>query len=404
MTTVEASHPAAPLPAAVEEKFQPLDVATISLAHGTNDSFFAIVPAIQPLLMEKLSLSLAQVGLFALFLQGPSILQPLIGHLADRRNLRWLIILAPTLSATMITLTGQMPGFGWLALLMLAAGFSTAGFHAIAPVLTASSSGKKLGRGMGLFMVGGELGFGLGPLAAVAVIAALGLAGLPWLIVVALVCSLLLYVRFRNLTTVNSQQNGASGTVAKVLLGMRSLMFPITAYIFITSFLAANLVNFLPTFLKSEGFSLVFAGSALSIVQVSGTLGVLVSSWLSDRIGQRSVVIAATIAIPIFSLLFLNAPPLWQVPLLVGAGLLAFSANPVFLAMVQRHFREVRSLANGVYMAVGFVIRSLVVFLVGVLADHYGMRPVFAASAWLAFLALPLVFILPKEAADPTGR
>jgi MFS family permease len=130
---------------------------------------------------------------------------------------------------------------------------------------------------------------------------------------------------------------------------------------------------------------------------------VLTSSWLSDRIGQRTIIVASTLAMPLFALLFLNAQPAWQAPMLAGAGLLAFSANPAFLALIQRSFPEIRSLANGVYMAVGFVIRSLVVFLVGVLADHFGMRPVFIVSAWAALLALPLVFLLPGEKGSKTG-
>lgn len=397
MSTIEATQSTASTAVTSEDKFQAVDVAAIACAHGTNDSFFAIVPTIQPLLMEKLALSNAQAGLFTLFLQIPSIFQPFIGRQADRRNLRWLVILAPTLSSVLITFTGLVPAYGWVALLMLAAGFSTAGFHAIAPVMAASRSGGKLGRGMGLFMVGGELGFGIGPLLAVFVIAALGLTGLPWLIALGLVCSLLLHLRFRNLNTMQPQQGNGSLPVGEALSRMRSLMLPIIGYVFITSFLTANLVNFLPTFLKSEGYSLVKAGSAFSLVQMTGTLGLLVSSWLSDRIGQRLVVAITTLTIPVFAIIFLYAPPVWQMPVLAGAGLLAFSANPAFLAIMQRHFPEARSLANGVYMAAGFVVRSLVVFLVGALADQFGMRPVFIWSAWVAFLALPFVLLLPKQ-------
>jgi len=397
LSIIEVSQPALTTAPEAEDRFQTADVAAIAVAHGTNDAFFAIVPTIQPLLMEKLSLNNAQAGLFTLFLQAPSIFQPFIGHQADRRNLGWLLILAPSISATLITFTGLAPAYGWVALLMLAAGFSTAGFHAISPVLAAARSGKKLGRGMGLFMVGGELGYGIGPLLAVTVTAALGLAGLPWMILLGLVCSLLLYLRFRTLNTVQPRQNAALAPVGAVLLRMRPLMLPIMAYIFITSFLAANLINFLPTFLTSEGMSLVKAGSAFSLVQIAGTLGLLAGSWLSDQIGQKAVVIAASLIIPSFALLFLSASPAWQMPMLAGAGLLAFSANPAFLALIQRNFHHERSLANGVYMAAGFVIRSLVVILVGALSDHFGMRPVFIASAWAAFLGLPLVFFLPGE-------
>lgn len=397
MPSIEASQPKVPGATTADDTFYVADVATISAAHGTNDSFFAMIPAVQPLLMEKLSLSNAQAGLFALFLQLPSISQPFIGHQADKRNLRWLVILAPSLSATLLTFTGMAPSYGWLALLMLAAGFSSAGFHSIAPVLAATRSGKKLGRGMGLFMVGGELGFVLGPLLAVTVTAALGLAGLPWLITLGLACSLLLYNQFRNLNTVIPQKSAASPPIGDVLLRMRPLMLPIMGYIFISSFMAAFMINFLPTFLTGEGASLMKAGAAFSLVQVTGTLGVLVSSWLSDQVGQKAVIFAATLTTPIFVLLFLYAPPGWQMPLLASAGLLAFSPNPAFLALLQRYFLHERSLANGIYMASGFVIRSLVVFLVGALSDHFGMRPVFIVSAWAAFLALPLVFLLPGE-------
>ena len=397
MSTIDAGQPASAIATTEDDIFHPADVAAIAVGHGTNDAFFAIVPAIQPLLIEKLTLSNTQAGLFTLFLQIPSLSQPLIGRQADSRNLRWLLIAAPALSAILITVTGLMPAYGWLALLMMAAGFSTAGFHSIAPVVAATRSGRKLGRGMGIFMVGGELGYAIGPLLAVSITAALGLAGLPWLIVFGLACSILLYLRFRNLDTVVVRQSAATVPMRTVLLGMRHLMLPIMGYIFLTAFLNANLINFLPTFLTSEGYSLVVAGAAFSLVQITGTIGVLASSWLSDQIGQKTIVIIASIAVPTFALLFLYAPPAWQLPMLAGAGLLAFSANPAFLALVQKQFRQERSMANGVYMAAGFVIRSLVVVLVGVLFDRFGMRPVFIASAWLAFLALPLVFLLPGK-------
>lgn len=387
-----------PTPTIVQDdSFQTSEVATVAFAHGAHDMFFSFIPTIQPLLMEKLSLSNAQAGLFTVFLQGPSLLQPIIGGLADRRNLRWLIILAPTLSSVMITLTGLAPSYGVLALLMLVAGFSTAGFHSIAPVLAAIRSGKKLGRGMGFFMIGGEFGYGLGPLVAVTAVSLLGLRGLPWLIIFGVLCSVILYVRFKNLNTVRSAQSGPGASLLQTLKNMRRIMLPIVAHVFISSFLAANIINFLPTFLKSEGASLIFAGTAFSLVEIAGTVGVFFSSWISDRIGQRLILIIATLCVPVFALIFLGVQGWLQVPALILTGVFAFSPNPSFLAIVQNHFRLDRSLANGIYMAVGFVVRSIVVFLVGLLADQFGLRAVFTASAWAAFLAFPFIFMLPER-------
>ena len=389
---------AAPSPLEADDTFHTPEVVTLGFAHGAHDMFFSFIPPLQPLIMEKLALTNGQAGLFALFLQGPSLLQPFIGHLADRRNLRNIIILAPILSSLCLTLIGFAPSFSILALLMMTAGFSTAGFHAIAPVLVAANSGKKIGRGMGFFMVGGELGFVIGPLVVVALVAALTLKGLPWLVSLGVLSSVILFFRLKNVTTLRpSHQAENALPVRQMLLKMRPVILPIMAFIFITSFLQANLTNFLPTFLKGEGSSFELAGRAFFIIELAGTAGVFLTSWISDRIGQRFIIIISTLWVAIFSLLFLATQGGMQTIMLICTGLLGFSAIPAFLSILQQHFSENRSLANGLFMASNFVVKSLGVILVGVLADRFGLRAVFTFSAWGAFLGLPFVFLLPKR-------
>ena len=48
-------------------------------------------------------------------------------------------------------------------------------------------------------------------------------------------------------------------------------------------------------------------------------------------------------------------------------------------------------------MSSSFVLRSIVVVIVGMLADRFGMRPVFVGSALATLLAIPLIFLLPKS-------
>jgi FSR family fosmidomycin resistance protein-like MFS transporter len=67
------------------------------------------------------------------------------------------------------------------------------------------------------------------------------------------------------------------------------------------------------------------------------------------------------------------------------------------MALVQESFPENRALANGVYMALSFGIRSAVVVVVGVMADLWGMRSAFTASAIIPLLGLPFLLLLPKR-------
>ncbi len=342
---------------AAAEDFQTAEVITVAAAHGAHDTYFSFLPTILPLLIQNFSLNTTQAGLLSACTQIPNLLQPVIGYLADRRNLKMLVILAPTFSGILITLVGVAPSFGVTALLLILAGFSTAGFHSIAPAMIGARAGSKVGRGMGFFMVGGELGFGIGPLLVVAAIGALTLKGLPWLMTLGMLASVILYFRLKNTSTVRPVHSEAGLPLREALVQMRGLMLPITAVIFITGFLNVNIVNYLPTFMSSEGAVFDLAGASLAIVELSGTVGVLLMSLYSDRLGQRNIALLGTLLAAVFASGFLLTQGWLRMAMLMGTGLCVFVANPAFLAMIQTQFKNNRSLANGVYMSVSFVLR-----------------------------------------------
>ena len=119
-----------------EARFETDRILTISSGHAIHDTYTAFLPPLLPALIQKFTLSKTDAGLLTFFIQTPSLLQPVIGHLADRRNLRILVILAPAVSATVMSLLGIAPNFASLAVLLTIAGLSSASFHAIGPVIT----------------------------------------------------------------------------------------------------------------------------------------------------------------------------------------------------------------------------------------------------------------------------
>jgi MFS transporter, FSR family, fosmidomycin resistance protein len=380
-----------------EDVFHLPEVVTVAGAHAAHDTYFSYLPTILPLLIHNLSLNTSQAGLLTVCSQFPSLLQPVIGHLADRKNLKLLVILAPALSGALITLVGVAPSFGVAALLLLLAGFSTAGFHAIAPSMISAQAGRKVGRGMGFFMVGGEVGYGIGPLVVVATIGYLTLKGLPWLMTLGMLASVILYFRLKTASTVRHAQAEAGLPVWQVLAEMRGLILPMMVIILITGFLNANIVNYLPTFMAGEGAAFALAGGSLAVVELSGTVGVLLMGLFSDRLGQRNIVLWGTLSSAVFSMGFLLLQGWPKIGMLMGVGLTAFVANPAFLSMMQTHFTRNRSLASGVYMSTSFILRSIAVVIVGILADHFGLRPVFVGSTVMVLLAIPFIFLLPKK-------
>jgi FSR family fosmidomycin resistance protein-like MFS transporter len=385
-----------PIGTAQVDDFHTSEVVTVSGAHGAHDTYFSFLPTILPLLIEKFSLSTAQAGMLSAFSQIPNLLQPLMGLLADRKNLKMLVVLAPALSGCLITMIGIAPNYGTTALLLLLAGFSTAGFHSIAPGMVGAHSGRKVGRGMGFFMVGGELGFSVGPILVVATIGYLTLSGLPWLMTLGILASFILYFRLKRVSTIRHIENESSLPVRQVLTELPALLVPIISVVFITGFLSANVVNYLPTFMASEGATFSLAGVSLSVVEMSATVGVLLMGLFSDRLGHRNVAVGGIVGSVLFSAGFLWTHGWLQLLMLVGVGLTIFIPNPAFLAMIQTRFQYNRSLVNGIYMSSSLILRSAVVVVVGYLADRYGLRQVFGWSAAASLLAVPVMLLLPN--------
>jgi FSR family fosmidomycin resistance protein-like MFS transporter len=177
---------------------------------------------------------------------------------------------------------------------------------------------------------------------------------------------------------------------------MGPLLIPLIGIIVARSFIVSALTTYLPTFLAEEGAELWLAGIALSAVEAAGMVGALLGGSLSDRLGRRIILFASMLIPPLLMFAFLTVGEGWYFPLLLAMGLTALSVTPVLMALVQEGSPENRALANGVYMALSFLIRSGVVVIVGVMGDRWGMRQSFLACALITLLGLPFLLLLPN--------
>lgn len=378
------------------EEFQTGGVTVVSTAHAVHDTYTSFLPALLPVLIEKFTLTNTMAGLLSVFLQSPSLLQPVIGHLADRVNLKWLIILTPAVTGSAMSLLGIAPNYGFLVFFVVLAGVSSAALHAVGPVVGSTFSGARLGKGMGFWMVGGELGRALGPLITVTAIGYFTLEGLPWLMLGGILVSVFLFEKLKKISTLtHTETNQLHWKIG--LQKMRKVMVPLAIVLFARAMLIASLTIYLPTFLSIEGASLWMAGMSLTILQISGVIGALLAGGLSDKLGRRKLLVISYVSTPILMFLFMQTNNFLQFPFLILLGFSAISVTPVVMAIVLESFPDNRSFANGVYMAIIFVLSGLATLLVGVLGDLVDLRFTFYISAALLPLGLPFIRLLPKS-------
>lgn len=377
------------------DRFQADKVLAIAGVHFIHDIYTSFLAPLLPLIIKNLGLTLTQAGSLTVFMQLPSLFNPFLGALADRRNFkRYFLIATPALTATFMCLIGLVPTFSLLCATFFAVGVSVAALHVSAPVITAQLSGKSIGRGMGLFMVGGELSRTAGPLVAVWAVSNLGLTGMWQLMFVGWAASAVLWWRLRN--TQERTPGKTAASFSAMLKEMKIIIAGVFGILVARSFMASAITTYLPTFFFSEGHSLWFAGISLTVYEAAGVAGVFVSGTLSDTVGRRKVLLAATVFSPamMFAMLFANGPLLFIILLLLGFTTIA--TGPVLMAVMMENAGPNRAAANGTYMAISFAIRASVILVIGAVSDIYGMRPAFLMCAGVACIGIPFIALLPK--------
>lgn len=397
LKSVPAQGVALPASSDDDARFHTDQVITVAGGHFVHDSFTAFLAPLLPLIQDKLSIGYASAGGLAIFSQIPSLLTPFIGYMADRVSLRYFVILAPAVTATLMGLMGLAPSYLSLALLLLAVGVSVASFHAPAPAMIARVSGRRVGTGMSIFMASGELGRTVGPIVVIAGVTWWGLDGIWRLSAAGWLTSAILYWGLHSV---------AARPATQKQLGLQEMMpearrvFPALIWILAAkAFMAVAITTYLPLFMRDEReTSLWLAAAALTILEGAGVVGALITGTVSDRFGRATVLMFLFITAPIFLALFLFGPSWTIVPALIALGLTAISPTPVLMAVVQDQFPDHRAVANGVFMFANFLSRAGALWIIGLLADGYGLVTAFVCAGVLALGGIPAIYWLPKHA------
>lgn len=369
----------------------------LTLIHFTGDFYSAFISPLFPVFVDKLDLSLTQVGIIAGTMRLLAfIIQPTVGYLADRYPTRSFIFAGLTLTIVFIPLSGIAPSF-WVLLLCVAFGsIGSSMFHPSVTGMVPLYAGSKAGFSMSLFNTGGTLAFGLGPLFITWYVAYFGLSAMPLTMIAGL---LVLFYLLRAIPKPQSEGLKRNGFLGALKESLGSAWKPI-ALIWLVMFLRAlvgqSFLTFMPVLYVQEGFSVVSAGAIYSLFTVSGTISGLLSGHISDRIGFKPVFL--------FSYLFM-APALWLLLQLDGnwvycgaalAGGFVLAPLPLGVTMAQTLAPKGRSMVASLMMGFAYGLGGIITPVVGKLADTFAIRPVLTIVSCIPLLAIPIIAVFPR--------
>ena len=376
-------------------------VYSIAGGHLFHDLYTSFLAPLLPTLMDSLSINLTAAGLLTSMSRLPSILNPLIGYIADKTGARYFVIFAPAFTATFMSLIGSTNSPIALGIILFLGGVSSTIFHASSPGLVAKASEARKGFGMSVYMAGGGIGRGIGPLLAVFAVSFWGLSGLWRLMFLGWGVSIILFFQFRNFEFKPKERY----SLREDLPFFKRFFIPLAFVMILRSALTACLSTYLPVYMVQSGTPLWLAGAALSILEISGVIGALILGPFSDKIGRKKIIIVSIIFSATLVPIFLQLSGWAVFPILILIGFFSTSTGTIFLALVQDNFQHHRATGNSIYILLSFLSNALMLIVIGLIGDNFGLSLAYWISAFAALLSIPVMQFLPSFNPDeiPNG-
>ncbi len=373
-------------------------LATAHLADDVNQSF---IPALLPYLILERHLSHQTAGTLVLCqAMSSSVIQPAIGHLADRRSMPWLIAVGLLLAGGGVAALGVLPTMPLLFLAALISGIGVAMFHPEAARFANWVAGDQKASGMRWFTVGGNLGFAVGPAFATAAISLWGLHGtIAAAIPVALVAGVVL-LELRRLAAFipnHVKQRKSAGTDDWVSFGKLS------AFVIVRSMAYLGSVAFLPLyFVEVLHTSPAVGDAALVAYLLSGAAGTVAGGPIADRVGRKPVMLWSTgFTAALFgafvALTHGGAPLPLALALVVLTGFVLVASQASFVVLGQEFLPNRVGLASGVTLGLAVSLGGGLSPVLGAIADAHGVAASILTIASLALAATLIAFTLPSE-------
>jgi FSR family fosmidomycin resistance protein-like MFS transporter len=380
-------------------------MAVLSAGHLFTDVNQGAVAALVPFLIAERGLSLAAAGsLIMAATLSSSIIQPLFGHFSDRKPLPALMPLGLMLGGLGIALVGVAPSYLLIFACVVLSGVGVAAFHPESARFANYVSGSRRARGMSFFSVGGNAGFGLGPVITTPLVLFFGLPGALFLMLPAFAMGLVLLNELPRLLTFRPKILGMATRNSDGKPARWAPFARMIGVVVVRSFVYFGLVTFVAEYyIRILGSSPLLANSALSVMLFAGGAGTLVMGHLADRVGRRTVLAGSMLLLsPLIYAFILSGPSLGILFLaLVGAD--TIGTFGVTVVMGQEYLPGRIGVAAGFTMGLSIGLGGVAAPMLGALADSYGLPATMLVLSASPLVGLALALTLPRGGSSYPG-
>ncbi len=366
-------------------------LSVLSWAHFLNDGAANYLPGILPAILMSMGLSVSLAGVLMGALVIGQGLQPITGLLSDRVGGRSFTVLGLGAGSIAAALIGFAPDLALLCIVLVILGTANSFFHPQTLAAVRHSSGERHGMGMAVFMIGGEIGRGIWPLAASLLVTAHGLTSI-WILGIPGI--LTLPFLWRASTSLPPRPKGAAKvewhahmkplTILVLMSGLRGvLLYAVTAYV--------------PVLWNQRGGSLAGGAAFIATLMLVGLIGNMTGGHLGDRGGRRRVIAIGMMIAVLGMIAFMLVDGIWMWILIAVVGIGLFATFPLTILIGQDIVPENRSFGSGMALGLSNAMGALGVMALGPVAGTWGVPAALWISILVGALSLPLLWMLPEK-------
>ncbi len=367
-------------------------LVTFVTVHMVNDFYATAMPAFLPALAEEFNLDYTELGVLSLaatLLSG--ILQPSLGHYADRRGRRRFVLVAGFgLAGVGFVAMALAPTFSFIVGVSLLVGLGAATYHPQATALLVLSYPNERGRTLGIHGWGGSIGHFMAPAAVTLAIALVDWRAAMLIIAVPLfVTSVLL----------RAQLDETDPNPAARMRGALSRQLILVAVVFgLLSVVLRSFLTFTVKMLVDEGWAETSAGVALTVILLVGAVAQPVGGKIFDRVGARVVLIGACLGSALAIMLFSMTSGTVSLVAIGFIALFGFALFPVGLAVASQLAGDGQTgAAVGLVFGVSGLMSAASQPVVGALGESLGdIRTALSWTLVVTLVAIPMVWFIDR--------
>ncbi len=372
-------------------------IFVLTLVHFTGDFYSSFFTPLLPAFVDKLGLTLAQVGLITGMVRFLSfIVQPVIGYLSDRYETRSFVFAGLFLAFFFIPFSGIAPNFWTLLIVLCLGSIGSSMFHPSTTGMVPLYSGSRAGFCLSIYNTGGTFAFALGPVFITWYVAGFGLEQMPYTILFGAIAFIFCIKYLPVPVSENLSHLGFLGSLKETLGKVYKPIFLIWLVMVLRAVTGQTFMTFMPIYLTDKGHSLVSVGLIVSLFILAGTFSGLLAGYLADKTDFKKIFfVSHTFMAPALLLyLYLPGPFVYLGSFIAGFSVLA--SLPLGVVMAQKLAPKSRAMVSSLMMGFAYGLGGLVSPLVGKLADIYGLENVLFYSAFIPIVTLVPIMKFPK--------